>query len=304
MSQSLALSRLQRGVLTAAGVANALIFLDQTAVVVALPSIQREFHSSAVELQWTIGAYPLALAAFVAFSGRLANLYGRRRLFVIGIAVFGVGSALCAAAPSDVVLIVAQVIQGIGAAIAQPLVIASATAVVSPKRRGWAIGVVASAGTSFLVIGPVLGGVLVDGLGWRSIFLLNLPLVVVAIGLALRFMPLTRATAAPPLDLAGLILLTIGLAAIVAGLLHMQAWPTVIDAGVLLFGAIVLGAFVVVEQRSPHPLLPLALLREPHLAGSVAALISIQASVLGVTVYLLLFLENGLGLAATAPAAY
>jgi MFS family permease len=118
MSQSPGLSTRQRGVLTAAGVANALIFLDQTAVVVALPSIQREFHSSTVELQWTIGAYLLALAAFVASSGPVADLYGRRRLFVIGIAVFGVGSAVCAAAPSNLVLIVARVIQGIGAAIA------------------------------------------------------------------------------------------------------------------------------------------------------------------------------------------
>jgi MFS family permease len=136
MSQSPRLSTRQRGVLTAAGVANAFIFLDQTAVVVALPSIQREFHSSTVELQWTIGAYLLALAAFIASSGRLADLYGRRRLFVLGIAVFGAGSAMCAAAPSDLVLIFARVIQGIGAAIAQPLVIASATAVVSPERRG------------------------------------------------------------------------------------------------------------------------------------------------------------------------
>jgi MFS family permease len=136
MSPSPRLSTRQRGVLTAAGVANALIFLDQTVVVVALPSIQREFHSSTVELQWTIGAYLLALAAFIASSGRLADLYGRRRLFVLGIAVFGAGSAMGAAAPSDLVLIFARVIQGIGAAIAQPLVIASATAVVSPERRG------------------------------------------------------------------------------------------------------------------------------------------------------------------------
>jgi MFS family permease len=108
------LSARQRGVLTAAGVANALIFLDQTAVVVALRSIQREFHSSTVEVQWTIGAYLLSMAALLASSGRLADLYGRRRLFVAGVALFGLASAVCAAAPSDLVLIVARLVQGAG----------------------------------------------------------------------------------------------------------------------------------------------------------------------------------------------
>ena len=302
-SRSPRLTAVQRGVLVAAGVANALIFLDQTAVVVALPSIQRDFHASAVELQWTIGAYLLALAAFIASSGRLADLYGRRRLFVAGIAAFGVGSALCAAAPSVLVLIVARVIQGLGAALAQPLVIASATAIVPPERRGWAIGVVASAGTSFLVIGPVLGGALVDSLGWRSIFLLNVPLVVIAIALVLRFMPVSPVRSAQPLDRGGLVLLTVGLAAIVAGVLHMQTWAASLDAGVLVCGTAALAVFVVLEHRSPHPLLPLALLRTPRLAGSIAALVSIQASVLGVTVYVLLFLQNGLNLSATAAGA-
>jgi DHA2 family methylenomycin A resistance protein-like MFS transporter len=215
------LSNRQRGVLVAAGVANALIFLDQTAVVVALPSIQREFHSSTAALEWTIGAYLLALATFVACSGRLADLYGRRRLFIAGVALFAVGSALCAAAPSEPALIAARVVQGIGAAMAQPLVIASATAVVTPDRRGWAIGVVASAGTTFLVVGPILGGLLLDAFGWRSIFAINVPVAAVAIVLALRFMPVSRAAGAPSLDHAGVGLLTVGLGVVVAGLLHI-----------------------------------------------------------------------------------
>ena len=161
------LSARQRGVLTAAGVANALIFLDQTSVVVALHSIQRDFHSSTVEVQWTISAYLLALAALVAGSGPLADLYGRRRLFLAGLALFGLGSAGAAAAPSELVLIVARLVQGAGAALTQPLVLAHATAIVPDERRGWAIGVVASAGTSCLVFGPLIGGVLVDSIGWR-----------------------------------------------------------------------------------------------------------------------------------------
>ena len=290
--------------LTAAGVANALIFLDQTAVAVALHPIQQEFHSSTVEVQWTIGAYLLSFAALVASSGRLADLYGRRRLFVMGVALFGFASAGCAAAPSELVLIIARFVQGAGAALTQPLVLAHATAIMPDERRGWAIGVMATAGTSFLLLGPLLGGVLVDTVGWRWIFLLNLPVVVLAIVLALRFMPEWRAASAPALDVAGLILLTVGLAAIVAGLLHMQGWPSGVVAGVLALGVCALAAFGMVEQHSGHPLLPLGLLAKPRVVSSMAALIAIQGSVLGVTVYLVLFLQNGLGLTATAAAGF
>jgi MFS family permease len=133
------LSSTQVGVLVAAGVANALIFLDQTAVVVALPAIRHEFHSSTVALQWTIGAYLLSFAALVSCSGRLADLYGRRRLFLIGLTVFGLSSVMCAVAPSQLVLIIARLLQGAGAAFVQPLVLAHATGVVPAGRRGWAI---------------------------------------------------------------------------------------------------------------------------------------------------------------------
>ena len=294
------LSARQRWLLTAAGVANALIFLDQTAVVVALHAIQREFHSSTSAVQWTVGAYLLSFAALVAGSGRLADLYGRRRLFVCGVALFALSSAACAAAPSDLVLIVSRVFQGAAAALAQPLVLAHATAAVPAERRGWAIGVVASAGTSCLVIGPVLGGVIVDLLGWRWIFVLNLPLAMFSIAVATRFMPESRAAHPEPLDVPGVILLTTGLAALVAGLLHMQTWATGADLGTLVLGACALGAFVMVEHRSRHPLLPLTRLGKPGMLSSIAALVSIQGSVLGVTVYLVLFLQNGLGLTAIA----
>jgi MFS family permease len=154
-------------VLTAAGAANALIFLDQTSVTVALPAIQHEFDSSTAEVQWTIGAYLLSLASLMAGSGRLADLYGRRRLFLVGITLFGVSSVACAAAPSELALIVARLVQGAGAALTQPLALANATAIVPAERRGWAIGVLASAGTTCLMIGPLLGGLLVETVGWR-----------------------------------------------------------------------------------------------------------------------------------------
>jgi EmrB/QacA subfamily drug resistance transporter len=293
-----ALTPAQRGVLTAAGAANALIFLDQTSVTVALPAIQREFDSSTAEVQWTIGAYLLVLAALMAGSGRLADLYGRRRLFLAGVAVFGVASLACAAAPSQLGLIVARLGQGAGAALTQPLALAHATSVVPPKRRGWAVGVLASAGTTCLMVGPLLGGVLVETVGWRWVFLLNLPVATLALVLGHRHMVESREPAAPPLDLPGLLLLTTGLATLIAGLLHLNEWPLAADAGVLALAALSLASFVAVERRSTHPLLQLRLLRQPEVTGSLAALVAIQGAVLGVTVYVVLFLQNGLGLTA------
>jgi MFS family permease len=142
-------------------VANALIFLDQTSVT-ALPAIQREFDSSTAEVQWIIGGYLLALAAFMAGTERLADLYGRRRLFPIGVALFGLGSVACAVARSELALIIARLAQGLGAALTRPLALANATAIVGPERRGWAIGVLASAGTTCLALGPLVGGLLVE----------------------------------------------------------------------------------------------------------------------------------------------
>ena len=284
--------------LTAAGAANALIFLDQTSVTVALPAIQREFDSSTAEVQWIVGAYLLSLASLMAGSGRLADLFGRRRLFLVGVTLFGLSSVACAVAPTDLALIVARLIQGAGAALTQPLALANATAIMPSERRGWVIGVLASAGTTCLMIGPLLGGLLVETVGWRWVFLLNVPVVALAVGLGMRFMPETREPEAPSLDVRGLLLLTIGLAGLVAGLLHLQEWPPAVDAAALMLATLTLVAFVAVERRSEHPLLPLRLLRPPEVASSMAALLTIQGAVLGVTVYVTLFLQNGLDLSA------
>jgi EmrB/QacA subfamily drug resistance transporter len=291
------LSFTQLGVLAAAGAANSLIYLDQTAVTVALPAIQQEFGSSTAEVQWTIGAYLLALASLMAISGPLADHYGRRRMFLAGILVFGVSSMACAAAPSELALIITRLVQGVGAALMQPLALAHATAIVTPERRGWAIGVLASLGTISLMLGPLVGGLMVETIGWRWVFVLNLPIVALALALGLRFMEESRDPQAPPLDLAGVVLLTTGLAALVGGLLHLQEWSAG-AAGTLAAGCLALTAFVAVEGRRAHPLLPLSLLRVPAVAGSMVALLTIQGAVLGVTVYVVLFLQNGLGLSA------
>jgi predicted MFS family arabinose efflux permease len=158
--------------------------------------------------------------------------------------------------------------------------------------------VLASLGTIFLMLGPLVGGLVVETVGWRWVFVLNVPVVALALALGLRFMPESRDPQPPPLDLAGVVLLAAGLAALVGGLLHLQDWSAGPAAGTLAAGCLALAAFVAVERRRAYPLLPLRLLRMPAVAASMVALLTIQGAVLGVTVYVVLFLQNGLGLSA------
>jgi EmrB/QacA subfamily drug resistance transporter len=288
----------QRGVLIAAAAANSLILLDQTIVAVALPAIQADFGSSTTEVQWTMGAYLLTLASLMSASGRLADLYGRRALFTAGVALFAAASVACAAAPSELGLILARGVQGVGAALAQPLALANATSVLPRERHGWAIGLLGAVGSTCLALGPLVGGLLVETVGWRWIFLLNVPIVAVALVYTVRFMEETRAAAQARLDWPGMLLLTCGLGALVAALLHLREWPAPLDAAVLGAAALLLAAFVGVERHRRQPLIPLRLIGVGAVAGSLTALLSVQLVVLGVTVYVVLYLQNGLDLSA------
>ncbi|WP_287221603.1 MFS transporter [Rhodococcus sp. (in: high G+C Gram-positive bacteria)] len=281
----------------AVSLANALIFFDQTSITVMLPAMQVEFDSTSTELQWTVGAYLLTLAALMSVSGRLADLYGRRRLFVVGLFVFGLASLLCAFAPTVEALIAARLLEGCGAALTMPLTIANLTAVLPDDRRGWAIGILATGGTIFLALGPLVGGVLVDHASWRWVFALNLPVVMVAMWLSTRWLPESRDDGRSPPDLWGLVLLVVGLSALVTSLLNVHDWgPRSARTIIVSITAVVaLTIFVVVERRSSHPLLPLRFLRIPLVAGSLTALCAIQFAVLAVTVYLMLYMQLVLG---------
>jgi EmrB/QacA subfamily drug resistance transporter len=289
-----------RGVLTATATANALIFLDQTSVAVALPAIQTDLGASRAELEWIIGAYLLSLATFMAAAGRLADLYGRRRMFLAGLAVFGAASVACALAPTELVLIVARLVQGVGAALVQPLALANITAALPEERRGWAIGFLASIGTSCLSIGPVVGGALVEIASWRWIFALNMPIVLFSFAAGVRSIQESRDPDAARMDWSGAVLLLAGLGAVVASLLHLHEWPAGRAAAGAALGAALLIVFVLVEHRREHPLIPVALLRRPPVAGPLIALLAIQFVVLASTVYVLLYLQRSLDYGALA----
>lgn len=288
------LDRRRRQVVLATLAANALVFFDQTAVVVALPALQREFHVSSVELQWTITAFLLALATFMVVAGRLGDRFGRKRLFLLGLIVFGLASATCAAAPNLAFLVVARFMQGVGAALMQPLALVAITRAVDERQRGWAIGLFSTGGTTFLVAGPLIAGVLLDLADWRWLFLVNLPVVLFALYQGRRAITPSREPQPGSLPIGRLVLLAIGLAGVVVGVSQLVVWEWSALAPIA-GGAVLLVIFGRREFESSHPVIPLALLaRSRPLLASLVALFAIQFAVLGTTVYLALFLQHGL----------
>lgn len=275
----------------------ALAFLDQTASAVALPNIQVDLHASAAEQQWVVGAYLTTMAAFIPAAGRIGDLYGRRRMFLGGVALFGLASLGCAVAPDIVTLIVLRAVQGVGAALILPLSQANVTAVMDDKRRGWAIGILAAGGSVFLSLGPLVGGAIVTAVGWRWLFAMNVPIVACSMFFGVRHLVETREPDRGRLDLPGLILLALGVGASVTALLQSSVWGATAPRTSLLLGGgvVLLLAFVVVEHRSAHPLVHLRLLRVRTVAGCLVALVAMQFAVMTVTVQLMLYLQRVMG---------
>lgn len=289
-----ALDRRQRHVLSSTLAANALLFFDQTAVTVALPAISRTFRAPSSQLQWTITAYLLALAVFMAVAGRLADHFGRRRLFLTGVAVFGLASATCAIAGDLGLLIGARFVQGMGGALIQPLALANTTTVVGEKQRGWAIGLLSTGGTTFLTLGPLIAGAILAVGSWRWLFVVNLPVVAFALAEGFRWMRPSREPNPTPIEVSGLVLLLLGLAATVMGITQLPEAAS-LGAVAVVGGIILLAAFVRHELRSAQPLIPFHFLRNRLLSASLVALFAIQFVVLGTSVCLVLFLQHGLG---------
>ena len=252
-----------RLVLATTILASSLAFVDGSVVNVALPSIGTSLHGGAADLQWVVNAYLLPLSALLLFGGAAGDRFGRRNLLVAGTLLFALASAGCAVAPSLGWLLAARGVQGIGAAMLMPNSLAILGDAFAGEARGRAIGTWAAVGAAAGAIGPVLGGWLVDRVGWRAIFLINLPLAAAAIGLAIGFVrDAPRSATAPALDLAGAALATIGLGALTWGLTvgsGPHGW-TLPAAAAVAAGAVLMLAFVWVEKlRGERAMMPLAM---------------------------------------------
>lgn len=240
-----------RWLLAAMILGTGMAFLDGSIVSLALPAINRDLDAGVAGLQWVVNAYTLTLAALILVGGSLGDRLGRRKVFVVGVVWFAVGSILCAASPTIEVLVAARGLQGIGAALLTPGSLAIISASFVAEDRGKAIGVWSGMAGVTTAIGPLIGGWLVDAVGWRSIFWINLPLAAVVVWLAIVHVPETTGEQ-DKLDINGAVLTAGGLAFLTYGLVE-KSW---------MFGAIgvvVLAAFVWQQKVTPHALVPLSL---------------------------------------------
>jgi EmrB/QacA subfamily drug resistance transporter len=287
-----------RGVLLAMTGALAMVFVDQTVVSVALPDLRADLGASRTEAAWMVAAYNLAIASLVMASGRAGDLIGSRRAFLTGLAVFAGSSALCGLAQSPGWAIGARALQGTGAAIMMPTSTAILADTFPAARRGHAIGVQFGVASLFLVLGPTLGGLITETLGWRWVFWINIPLGAAVALVAARAVPggMRRATL-DQIDLRGLVTSAAGLAAVVLALMQGAdwGWASATTLGLLVGGASLLTLFVARERRAPHPLIGLSLFRDPEYVSAAVVALALRFGVVGAVVYSALFLQEGMG---------
>ena len=293
MSAATASDRLKRLALISAILASTIAAVDSSAVNVALPAIGRDLGGGFAAQQWVSNAYLLTLSSLILLAGSLTDRLGERRVFTAGVLGFGIGSALCAAAPSIAVLIVARALQGVSGALLTPAALAIIVSVFPTEERGAAIGRWTAWGGIGILAGPLLGGQIVDSASWRWIFLINLPLVLAALALSRIAVPgRSSLRGDTPIDWAGAGLAAGGLAGISFGLIEQPVlgFPDPAVFGALVLGVVLLISFVLHEARSSHPMLPLDLFARRNFAVANAQTLAIYGAIgiLGffVTIYL------------------
>jgi EmrB/QacA subfamily drug resistance transporter len=276
-----------------------MIMLDNTVVNVALPSIQNDLHTSLSNLEWTINAYTLSFAVLLATGGRLGDIFGRRRGFLIGVTLFAVSSATAGLAPSAGWLVASRVVQGVGASFMMPATLSIVTNVFEPHERGKAIGTWAGVSALALAIGPVVGGLLTEHVSWRAIFYLNIPVAVAAIVTTLFAVKESRdETVGREVDYLGVGTLTAGLTALVLALIEANSWGWGSTPIVLLLGGsvVMLAAFVAVELRVPAPMVEFRLFASRNFVGSNLVALVVTFAMLAQFFFIALYMQDILGL--------
>lgn len=272
-----------------------MLMLDNTVVNVALPSIQRDLHATLSALEWTVNAYTLTFAVLMVTGGRLGDIFGRRRMFLFGVAVFGLSSLAIGFAPTDTTLVAFRAIQGIGAAFMMPATLSIITQAFPAHQRGTAIGTWAGVSALALAIGPVVGGFLTQQVSWRAIFFINPPIALVAVAVTLFAARESRDdTVSRKVDFPGIASITVGLTALVLALVEGNTWhwSSVRVIGLLAVAVLALGAFVVTERRSASPMVDFQFFRSRTFLGTNVVAFIVSFAMLAQFFFLALYMQN------------
>jgi EmrB/QacA subfamily drug resistance transporter len=292
---------MQRGkwtTLIAVSIAAFMLLLDVTVVNVALPDIQDDLGASFNDLRWVIDAYALTLAATMLIYGSLGDRFGRRLVFVIGLAVFSLASLACGLAWDPLSLNVFRGLQGLGGAAMLATSLALIAAAYQGRDRSTALAVWGASVASAVALGPLIGGVLVDGISWEAIFFVNVPIGLVTAALVARGVPETRdPEASGRIDVAGLVTLAGSMSLLVVALFrgNDEGWGSALIVSLFAGAALLLAAFIAIEARARHPLLDLELFRRPTTAGASIAILAIATSAFAMLTFLVLYIQNALG---------
>jgi EmrB/QacA subfamily drug resistance transporter len=273
-------------------------FLDGTIVNVALPAIEEDLGGGLAGQQWVVNAYLVTLGSLLLVGGSIGDIFGQRRIFVLGVVAFGVTSLFCAVAPTIELLVAARALQGAASALLTPASLAViADAFEDPKERGAAIGAWTAWGGIATLVGPLAGGLIVDNASWRWVFAVNVPVVVVTVVLAQTAMPELPGRPGRRIDVVGSVLCALGLASGVFGLIEQpsRGWGDPLIVASLTAGVALLAAFVAWEARTRDPMLPLGLFRRPNFAAANAETLFVYAGLSALFFYLVIFLQEVAG---------
>jgi EmrB/QacA subfamily drug resistance transporter len=279
-----------------------MIMLDNTIVNVALPAIEHSLHMSISSLEWIVTAYALTFAALLITGGKLGDMFGRRRMFIVGLVVFTLASLACGLAPSAGFLIGARAVQGIGAALMNPATLSIITATFPPKERGQAIGIWAGVSALALAIGPLLGGLIVDNINWHWIFYVNVPVGIVGIVVSYFFIAESRDTShEQSIDLPGLVTSGASLLALSYALIegNKHGWTSPEILGLFAGAAVLLAAFIMLEMRQRLPMLDLSLFKNGSFVGANLVAMLVSLGMFGVFFFISLYVQNVLGYSPT-----
>jgi EmrB/QacA subfamily drug resistance transporter len=272
-----------------------MIMLDNTVVNVALPAIRADLGISVSELEWTVAAYALTFASLLLTGGKLGDLLGRRKIFIVGLTVFTLSSLACGLSSSAPQLISARAVQGIGAALMMPATLSIISHTFHARERGMAIGIWAGVSAVALAIGPLLGGIITEHISWNWIFYVNVPIGVLAVIAAIVVVPESKDTSHEQrLDLPGLLTSGIGLLALVYGLIegHQYGWTSARILGLFALAVVALGSFVLLEMHQRLPMLDLSLFRNGTFAGANIVAILVTLAMFGIFVFFPIYMQT------------